>query len=126
MKLALRLACLSCILSVPGLTATWSGWLVNSRCYSSLDSNRSDVPSFVNWDQMGAIRYCSPNHKTKSFAIVGQSGVSMRLDPIGNEKAIGLLRNVENTSLFTAEISGDAIRHTINVHSLSIVRRTGH
>ena len=68
MTLILRFACLSCLISTLSFAESLSGWLVNSECFSSLEGNRGDVPSYVNWDENRAIRYCSPTQKTKSFA----------------------------------------------------------
>lgn len=126
MNLFMRLGCLACLACMPGLPATWSGWLVASRCYSSVENNRSEQPSYVNWDTMGAIRYCSPNYKTKSFAIVGQSGLSFKLDPTGNEKAMSLLQNTAQRTTYTANVKGELNRHTIKVDAISVEKRRGH
>lgn len=88
-----------------------------------MDNNRSDLPSYVNWDRMGSIRYCSPNHKTKSFTIVEQSGLSVKLDPVGNEKAMALLRDTAKRTPYTADINGETNEHRIKVNTISIVKR---
>ena len=122
MKRVLRLAYLSCLASLPILPATWSGWLVNSRCYSSLEANRSDLPSYVNWGQMGAIRYCSPDHKTTSFAVIDHNGLSLRLDAEGNERAMSQLRNTEKRTLATAEIERQPSHNKISVSRISVAK----
>ncbi len=125
MKSFLRLVCLACMAVLPALPATWSGWLVSSRCYSSLETNRSDLPSYVNWDRMAAIRYCSPSQKTRSFAIVEQSGLSFTLDPTGNERATSHFRNLSKRTLATADITGQRVHNTITVANISVVKRSG-
>ena len=126
MNLVMRLVYLAGLTSLPGLPVNWSGWLVESRCYVSLDNNRSDLPSYVNWDRMGSIKYCSPNQKTKSFTIVEQSGLSVKLDPVGNEKAMALLRDTTKRTPYTADINGEMNGHRIKVNTISIANRAGH
>jgi hypothetical protein len=127
MRLIMRLVYLACVASLPVLPSTWwSGWLVGSRCYSSLDNNRSDTPSYVNWDRMGAIRYCSPNYNTKEFTIVDQRGLSFKLDPSGNEKAVALLRNTAKKTLHTAAVKGEISQDSIKVNTISVAKRSGH
>jgi hypothetical protein len=68
MRLILRFACLSCLASMFGFAGTLSGWLVDSRCYVSMLDNRNEPE--VSWDGNLAIRYCTPDKKTKSFSVV--------------------------------------------------------
>jgi hypothetical protein len=118
----LRLAYLICFASMLSFAANLSGWLVNSKCYASMESNRSE-PSFVNWDQNLVIRYCSPNKNTRSFAVVGQNGLSYKFDAVGNEKAIDLGLNSSNKLAYVANVTGSISQNTVNVRSVSISAR---
>jgi hypothetical protein len=129
MRLLLRLACLSCLISTLSVAESVSGWLVNSKCFSSIERNRGDIPSYVNWDINGAIRYCSPTKKTKSFAVVSKNdGLPYRFDAAGNEKAIGLNASKKSAYLVkvdgvTSRKNGVISRNTITVQAIAILTR---
>lgn len=118
----LRIAYLFCLLSLPGFAGSWSGWLVDSKCYRSIETNRGDIPSYVNWDVSGAIRYCSPNHKTMSFAIVQQDQSYFKLDPRGSLRAAELLTNSPHKALYLGTVRGNLNRHVITVEAISVAR----
>jgi hypothetical protein len=130
MTLILRFACLSCLISTLSFAESLSGWLVNSKCFSSIERNRGDVPSYVNWDENGAIRYCSPTKKTKSFAIVRQNdGLPFKLDAAGNEKAIDLGLN-DKKFAYLVKVEGVTRRRdgmvswsTTTVQAFAVLRR---
>ena len=131
MKLILRFAFLSCVISTLCFAESLSGWLVNSKCFSSIERNRGDVPSYVNWDVNGAIRYCSPTKKTKSFAIVSQNdGLPFKFDAAGNEKAIDLGVNASRKFGYLVRVEGITrrkegviSRNTVTVQAIAILRR---
>ena len=131
MALLLRLACLSCLISTLSFAESVSGWLVNSKCFSSIERNRGDIPSYVNWDINGAIRYCSPTKKTTSFAVVSKNdGLPYRFDAAGNEKAIGLGLNANKKSAYLVKVDGVTSRkngvisrNTITVQAIAILTR---
>ncbi len=86
MTLALRLMCLFSLVPLLGIAGTWSGALVDSKCYASAQFNRNPhETSFASTDQGQAIRYCSPKAKTKVFAIVQQDGSTFKLDSTSNQ-----------------------------------------
>jgi hypothetical protein len=130
MTLILRFACLLCLISTLSSAESLSGWLVNSKCFSSMERNRGDVPSYVNWDENGAIRYCSPTKKTRSFAIVRQKdGLPFQFDASGNEKAIDL-GLIGKKFAYLVKVEGvtrrrDRIvtRSTIAVQTIAVLRR---
>ena len=131
MKLIVRFTCLSFLISTLSFAETLSGWLVNSKCFSSIERNRGDIPSYVNWDLNGAIRYCSPNKHTKSFAVVRQNdGLPFRFDAAGNEKAIGLGVNAGKKFAYLVKVDGATSRRegvisrsTVTVQAIAILRR---
>jgi hypothetical protein len=120
-----RLLWLSALISLTSILAsasTWSGVLVDSKCFTSIDNNRGDIPSFVNWDRNSAIEYCSPRRKTNSFAVVQADGLPIRLDANGNEKAHTLLGN-DRSSLYIVKLTGEKDRHVVRVSSISVLKR---
>src|SRR5580698_365004 len=130
MTLILRFACLSCLISTLSFAESLSGWLVSSKCFSSLEWNRGDVPSYVNWDENRAIRYCSPTQKTKSFAILPQNGgLPFKLDAAGKERAIDLGLNGKKFAYLvkvegvTRRRDGMVSRSTVTVQTIAVLRR---
>ena len=78
MKLTVRLTALLCLVSALGFANNWSGVLVDSKCYASEESNVNpgDTDTYVDRDRNFELRYCHPTARTKSFAIVQESGES--------------------------------------------------
>jgi hypothetical protein len=124
MTLATRLAALFCLASVLGFAGNWSGWLVDSKCYAALERNKSptDTLNYVDRDKMSEIRYCHPNAKTKSFAVVDQNGLSFSLDAGGNAKAAELVRSAGKKSIGEVSLAGEKNGNTLKVDSISIPR----
>ena len=122
MSPTLRLTCLSCLVSMLGFAGNLSGWLVDSKCFASLSSFRGEQePS---WDANSAIRYCSPEKQTHSFAVVRQDdGSPFRFDPAGNEKALDLRVNADNKLVYLVNVAGQTDRHTVYVRAISISKR---
>lgn len=123
MMLTTRLVALV-VLSCAGVFAeTWSGPLVDSKCYGAeqRNVNPTDTQTYVDRDIGYGIRYCSPNHKTKYFAIVGAYGERLKLDPAGNAQAAVLVRNVKKGRQIEVTVTGQMEGHQINVKSLSAV-----
>lgn len=111
-----------CLVAMPGIGKSWSGVLVDSKCFTSMDHNRGDIPSFVNWDINGAIQFCSPTMKTHSFAVVQPDGTSIKLDSNGNERSRTLLDNNKH-SLYIVKLDGEEDRHMVRVKTISVLRR---
>jgi hypothetical protein len=120
MRLAVSLY-LSTALSFGG---AWSGALVDSKCYDALERNvnPTDTLTYVDRDGNREIRYCSPNAKTKSFAVVPSDGPSFKFDSAGNAKAIELVRKTGKKSLHAVAVTGEMKNNTIQVDSISIAR----
>lgn len=118
----LRLTCLSCFISISAFAGDLSGWLVDSNCFASLWSFRGE--NEVSWDANSAIRYCSPERKTHSFAVVRQDdGSCFSFDLAGNEKALDLRVNAGNKFAYLVNVTGQTDRHMVYVRTLSISRR---
>jgi hypothetical protein len=123
MKLALRTVACLCLSSALSFAASWSGFLVDSRCFGQRERNvnPTDTLTAVDRDQNSELRYCSPNGKTKSFALVQQDGSSFNLDSAGNAKAVELVRTTTGKKPpFIVTVTGEARQHTITVDSISI------
>ena len=118
----LRLTCLSCLVSMLGFAGNLSGWLVDSKCFASLSSFRGEPES--SWDANSAIRYCSPEKKTHSFAVVRQDdGSPFSFDPAGNEKVLELRVNADNKFVYLVNVAGQTGRHMVYVRAISISKR---
>ena len=121
MTLTLRLSFLLSLASVLSFAASWTGALVNSECYASLQSNTSNVPPGSH-DTRRAIRYCSPNEKTKSFSVVVHGGVTFNLDSDGNEKARELVLKKGKKSPYMVNVKGEMTQNTFKVNTISIAK----
>jgi hypothetical protein len=78
-----------------GFAGTWSGYLVDSRCYASERYNVSwDAPIPGGEDTNGELRACIATSKTKHFAIVIPDWTALKLDAAGNERAAAVARSV--------------------------------
>jgi hypothetical protein len=122
MRRATRLAALLCFLSALSSAASWSGTLVDSKCYDARERNvnPTDTLTSVDRDTNAEIRYCSPSAKTKSFAVVQSSGLSFRLDPAGNAQAAELVRKTGRNSRFAVAVNGEMNKNTVTVDSISL------
>jgi hypothetical protein len=127
MSLKTRLPALLCLVSAVGLAETWSGFLVNSSCYESLESNHNpnDTETYVDRDRAAEVRYCAPNQKTKSFAVVEGDGESFALDPAGNVKAAALVRQTGKKQLWPVNVSGQREKREVKVSSISLTANAG-
>ena len=98
MTLTLRLALLLPLAPALSFAATWTGALVDARCFASAQQNISHGhPGST--DTKAAVRSCSPNHKTDSFSLVERVGATFNLDSHGNEKAHELVLKKDTTEL---------------------------
>ena len=123
-RLATLLA-LSFATSALGLAeTTWSGSLVDAKCYGYEEHNvnPTDTLTSVDRDQNQEIRYCSPNPKTRAFVLVQHDGTSFALDSAGNAKAAELVRQSPKKRPFPVAVSGEMSKKAIKVDSISLLR----
>ena len=121
----LRAAALFSLFSAPVLAESWTGTLVDSRCYDNRESNvnPTDTLTYVDRDKNSEIRYCAANTKTKTFEVVLQDGLSLRLDPAGNAKAAELVRMTGKTKSFLfVTVTGERSKGTVTVDSILVAR----
>jgi hypothetical protein len=124
MKLTVRLTALLCLASGLGFADSWSGVLVDSKCYASEESNVNpdDTDTYVDRDRNFELRYCHPTARTKSFAIVQESGESLKLDSASDAKAAEIARNGDKKANVFVAVTGERNKRTIQVNSISLVR----
>lgn len=121
MSQMIRLAAIAALSAAAVLAETWSGPLVDSKCYGAeqRNVNPTDTQTYVDRDIGYGIRYCAPNHKTKYFAVVGQYGTRLKFDAAGNAKAAELVKNVKKKHELQVIVTGQLVKHTIQVTSVS-------
>jgi hypothetical protein len=102
----MRLAVLLFSIATAGFAGSWSGYLVDSHCWSSRETNVSQIETRVDRDMQSTLRYCSPTADTKAFALVLDDWSSVSLDAAGNERAIGLVRGGAQPAHIHVTISG--------------------
>jgi hypothetical protein len=115
----MRLASLVFCLSTVGFAGTWSGYLVDSRCYADQQANVSEDATVASEDMKMDLGYCSPNTKTKKFAVVLNDWNSLKLDSAGNARAAGLVRQAHKGYGWEITVGGLRHKNTIKVASLS-------
>jgi hypothetical protein len=120
--LAMRLAALACLSSALSFAGSWSGALVDSRCWDSEENNTRGTSIYVDRDGNLELRLCSPNAKTKSFAVALPDGLNLKLDAAGNAKAAQLIQETGKKALVTVVITGETSKDTIKVDSISMAR----
>ena len=110
----MRLFGLLIFLSGLGFAGTWSGYLVDSRCYGSLQNNVSADATTVSRDMRFGLQLCGATHKTKKFAIVLNDWSVVNLDITGNEKAAAIVRNhSKGSALYCITVAGTRIKNTV-------------
>jgi hypothetical protein len=121
MTLWKRLAVFLCLSSALSFAASWSGALVDSKCYASEERNvnPTDTSTYVDRDKNLEIRQCAPKAKTKSFTFVDQDGLSFKLDDAGNVKAADLFQKTGKRRYYAVAITGQMSNKTIAVDSIS-------
>lgn len=107
----------------PAFAGNWSGYLVDSKCYQIEQDNKNptDTMTDVDRDKGLEVELCTPNAKTKSFAIVQRNGgATLDLDSAGNAKAAELVEKFGKKSFFSVDIKGERSRNTVKVASISV------
>jgi hypothetical protein len=117
MKLYLQIPVLLCLVSTLGLAESWSGILVDSKCYDSAVRNVNPWDPYG--DQAMNVRLCRPTLRTKSFAIVQQDWVRLKLDSSANEQAVDLVQKTNKKSYLGVLVTGEKDKDTIKVETIS-------
>ena len=120
----MRFFILLLLAATPGFANTWSGFLVDSKCYAAQERNVNpkDSQPHVDRDMGLQIQYCFPRPKTKSFAVVQDDWSSLEFDSSGNTKAGELVQKTAKREFMRVVVSGQLNQHTITVDSISVTR----
>ena len=120
MKRAVQLFLLGCMAAAPGLARSWSGVLVDTRCYQSQVGNvgPGQSASYSGRDMDFNLRYCSPKAKTRAFSVVQNDWAAVPLDSAGNAKAADLVRKTGKRRVFAVTVTGELDKETIRVDSI--------
>ena len=119
MKVGLQLAAVVLLASTSCLaTGNFSGYLVDSNCYETMQRNTSHGQIDMN----RAIKYCAPTTKTRSFGLVQQDGKIFRFESDGNAKAAELVRNTEKQEVYLVALAGAMDKNILTVDSISIAK----
>jgi hypothetical protein len=124
MEFCLRIAALFCFSSALMFAETWSGSLVDSKCFAREERNvnPTDTLTHVDRDVNLEIRFCSPRRGTKSFALIQSDGTIFPLDSAGNAKAVELVQKTGRKSPLHVTIGGEMAGKAIGVDSISRAR----
>jgi hypothetical protein len=110
----MRLLSLLIGLSTVGFAGTWSGYLVDSRCYESQQNNVSADTTTVSRDMNVGLQQCRANLKTKRFTIVLNDWSVLKLDTAGNERAAAIVRhNPKRSALYCITVAGSRVKNMI-------------
>ena len=90
----MRFASLLFCLSTVGFAGTWSGYLVDSRCYADERNNVTWDDNSFGDDMSMEVRQCVATSKTKHFAIVLPDWTMLKLDAAESGKAAAIAHNV--------------------------------
>ncbi|MBV8729081.1 MAG: hypothetical protein JO336_04660 [Acidobacteriia bacterium] len=120
----LRLAPILVLFCSAGFADSWSGALVNSHCYNSLERNHNphDTLGYVDRDRYSEIQYCSPNTKTKSFELVTDDGQALKFDAAGNAQAAALVQKTGKQALWKVNVTGEPAKNVLKVDSISLAQ----
>ena len=114
----MRLLPLLILTSGLAFAETWSGYLVDSKCYAEAQTNINKDASTVERDMSVEIRQCSPRAGTKDFSVVLPNWDSLKFDSAGNAKAAEIVRSA-NPKPMPVTVTGNRNRDAIRVDSIS-------
>lgn len=117
----LRIVVLACFTTILGTAGTWSGALVDAKCYASRQTNVNPFETSPgSMDTQSAIRYCPPSAKTKVFAIVQQDGSAFTLDSSRNNKIVKFLQKTGKRSIYVVDVTGAMHRNALTPDLISM------
>jgi hypothetical protein len=105
--------------STLGFAQSFSGALVDNVCYAREERNVTLRNPDANHDRDFEIRQCSPNAKTKEYAVVDHDGQSLKLDAAGNAKAAKLVSDLHRKGRLEVNVSGRKSKETLLVTSIA-------
>jgi hypothetical protein len=110
----MRLVSLLFCLSTLGFAETWSGFLVDSHCYSRTQFNVSQDANYTaGRDMRSTLQQCAATPETKKFAIVRNDWSHLKLDAAGNERAASIVRRGNKSELYCVTVAGSRMRKNV-------------
>jgi len=108
-------------MAAPAFSGTWTGYLVDSKCYGAEERNVNpgDVNPHADSDMDQEIRYCAVKAKTKAFAVVGEDWNRLKFDAAGDVQAAELARTAGKTRFLRVDVSGERSKDLIRVRSIT-------
>ena len=123
MNLIARVAVLLGLAATVSFAATWTGELVDRRCYVAMEDNIGpDGPYYVDRDIAGEIGDCVPPVKTHAFEIVQLDEVPIDLDSRGNAQCAALVRKYGKKPMLLVQVVGEKTGHTVKVSKITVIR----
>jgi hypothetical protein len=122
MKLILRLAGIFGMVATLGFATTWSGSLVDARCYAGFQGSKKSAMHYVDRDTSWVIGYCAPRVRTSSFVVVPVDGGTFPLDSHGNKQASAIVRKVGRRRLILVQVAGVKKGNNVAVSTVKLAR----
>ena len=117
----LRINCLLFLFPALGLAGTWTGVLVDSKCYDTAARNVNPWEPYH--DQSYDVRLCRPTGRTKVFAIVQGDWTRLKLDPSANTQAAEVVRNSDKKKHYWGVvITGEKDKDTLKVETIAAAK----
>jgi hypothetical protein len=104
-----------------GSESEYSGYLVDSSCYTSLWNNTASSTT-ADRDMDLIVKLCVPSPSTKSFGVTQQDWTLVRFGTAGNEKAAALLNNRVQRRAYVVSIMGEKHKNVLDVDSISLLK----
>jgi hypothetical protein len=120
----MRIITLLLLSSALSFAETWSGTLVNARCWGFEQNNvGTHTLSYVSRDRNQEVRECCPKAKTKSFGLVTPEGIVLVLDAAGNATASELAKAAHRNVPIRVVVVGEPHnKNSIQVLSISAAK----
>jgi hypothetical protein len=122
MKSMILVTGLLTMLSTLGSATTWSGVLVDGKCYAAFKGDTRSSLRYVDRDTAWMIRYCAPRLGTGCFAVVPVDGGTFPLDKNGNAQAWALVRKIGRRRVAVVEVAGIKKGKDIAVSNIKVKR----
>ena len=108
MRLCVRLAVLIVLAAAAAGAQSWTGYIVDAKCYDLEERNMrpTDTETYVDRDVAYEIRVCHPTPKSKTFVFFEQEGLRYRLDAAGNAKVAEFVHANGKRSADLVSVSG--------------------
>jgi hypothetical protein len=115
----MRVAILAILISTAGFARTWSGFLVDARCWEDVQSNVGEGSVTGEQSMNFDVHECSPTARTTSFDVVLTNWCLLKLDHNGDVRAEQLVQHTHKKPVYGVNVSGVLTKKTIRVASIA-------